>query len=105
MDRLIFNSIANSILQRVSAHFVQYGFDEEVASVACDLINRAVGQSVVTVNDIRNAMSRIKDVIAEKSTREGYYGSDRPRTVRLILRDKVFFSRSSAISEFLEEVM
>lgn len=93
----------NAILHEVTAYFVKYGYNETIAQRAIDKINFILGENRFTTNDIRDLLSRIGDTISRKYTGDGYYGTEVPRVARLIWRDKVFYARSGAISEWLEE--
>lgn len=94
----------NAVLHSAMSFFVKYGYDDMLAQMVVDMLNELYGEDKFTTNDIKQIMGKIQEVIDEKWGSGGYYDSGVPRLVKLILRDKVFYARSGAISKWLKEV-
>lgn len=95
----------NAVLHAYTSYFVKYGYNETLAQMVAEMINELCGTDTFTAEDIRSIIQNIQSVIDEKWGSGGYYDSKVPRTSGLILRDKVFYARSGAISKWLKEVL
>jgi len=95
----------NAMLHALFSYLVKYGWNDSVVSMYVSRINQFTGRIILTGSDIQRAMGYIKDSIYEKWDSQGYYGTDVPRTIKLIWRDKIFYAKAKAISKLIGEVL
>jgi len=97
-----YKSALNAAIIRHLSIMIGRGWIDELASQLADEINTILGKTVVTPTDIKNYFTKLYQYANDKIPQNGYYDSRIPRTHRLILRDKLFYSVQRVSSELIK---
>lgn len=99
-----YRAMLMGLCQKYFTWLLTYGWNDRVAEILANKINQALNKSVVTTTDVKNYVSKAYAKFMERLPGNAYYDSRVPRTHRLVLRNKVFYGTSSAVSEFLKYI-